>query len=39
VLVWTVNDSRQAQALVAAGVAAIATDRPAELRGVLEPRA
>ncbi len=39
VLVWTVNDSRQAQALAAAGVAAIATDRPAELRGVLEPRA
>jgi glycerophosphoryl diester phosphodiesterase len=39
VLVWTVNDSRQAQALAAAGVAAIATDRPAELRAVLEPRA
>ena len=39
VLVWTVNDSRQAQRLAAAGVAAIATDRPRELRFALEPRA
>ena len=39
VLAWTVNDFRQAQALASAGVAAIATDRPAELRPMLEPRA
>jgi len=39
VLAWTVNDSRQAQRLASAGVAAIATDRPAELRAALEPRA
>jgi glycerophosphoryl diester phosphodiesterase len=39
VLVWTVNDSRQAQQLAAAGVVGIATDRPRELRSALEPRA
>ena len=39
VLAWTINDSRQAQRLAAAGVAAIAIDRPRELRSALEPRA
>ncbi|MAH17446.1 MAG: glycerophosphodiester phosphodiesterase [Euryarchaeota archaeon] len=39
VLAWTVNDPAHAERLAAAGVAGIATDRPAELRAVLEPRA
>ena len=39
VLAWTVNDTRRAQRLAAAGVAAIVTDRPGELHSALEPRA